>query len=111
MLMASWGSPVVRRLLASKDIRLVNFIRADTYVALFPFLNKVVVPTGLADLARNLPPENIQLLAPKTSLVVRRDLHSALQYLLLTRPRKSTADRAFSTKPGNSRPPRPSSFP
>ena len=83
MLMASWGSPVVRRLLASKDIRLVNFIRADTYVALFPFLNKVVVPTGLADLARNLPPENIQLLAPKTSLVVRRDLHSALQYLLL----------------------------
>ena len=42
-----------------------------------------MVPVGLADLARNLPPENIQLLAPKTSLVVRRDLHSALQYMLL----------------------------
>jgi hypothetical protein len=30
-----------------------------------------------------MPPEDIHLLAPKTSLVVRRDLHSALQYLLL----------------------------
>ena len=82
-MMASWQSPVVHRLLTSKNIRLLNFSRADTYVALYPFLNKLVVPAGLADLARNLPPENIQLLAPKTSLVVRRDLHSALQYLLL----------------------------
>ena len=83
LLMGSWESPVVRRLLFSKGIRLLDFPRADTYVALFPFLDKVVVPAGLADLARNLPPKNIQLLALKTGLVVRRDLHSALQYLLL----------------------------
>ena len=82
-LMASWKSPVVQRLLVSENIRLLNFVRADTYVARYPYLSKVMVPIGLADLARNLPPENIQLLAPKTSLVVRRDLHSALQYMLL----------------------------
>jgi hypothetical protein len=35
--------------------RLLDFPRADTYVALYPYLDKVVVPSGLADLARNLP--------------------------------------------------------
>lgn len=79
----SWKSPTVRRLLASKHIRLLNFPRADTYVALYPYLNKVTVPAGLGSLPQNLPPENVTLLAPKTSLVVRRELHSALQYLLL----------------------------
>ena len=39
--MASWKSPVVQRLLFSKNIRLLNFVRADTYVALYPFLSKV----------------------------------------------------------------------
>jgi TRAP-type uncharacterized transport system substrate-binding protein len=82
-MMASWQSPAVKRLLTAKNIRLLNFPRADTYVALYPYLNKVVVPAGLADLSGNIPPKDIQLLAPKTSLVVRRDLHSALQYLLL----------------------------
>jgi TRAP transporter TAXI family solute receptor len=83
VMMASWESPTVRRLLVSENIRLLNFPRADTYVAIYPYLNKVVVPAGLGNLARNFPPENVQLLAPKTSLVVRRELHSALQYLLL----------------------------
>ncbi|MGO8404019.1 hypothetical protein ACC783_38060, partial [Rhizobium ruizarguesonis] len=53
------------------------------YVALFPSLSKVVLPTGVADLARNIPPRDVTLLAVETSLVVRRNLHPALQYLLL----------------------------
>jgi hypothetical protein len=54
-MMASGQSPVVRRLLVSENIRLLNFLRADTYVAMYPYLSKIVVPAGLADLARNLP--------------------------------------------------------
>jgi TRAP-type uncharacterized transport system substrate-binding protein len=83
ILLDAWESPLVRRLLAARRIRLVSAPRADSWVALYPYLNKVVLPAGVADMARNIPPENVTLLAPKASLVVRADLHPAIQYLLL----------------------------
>jgi hypothetical protein len=46
-------------------------------------MNKVVVPAGVGDLANNRPPVDTALIAPKASLAVRKDLHPALQYLLL----------------------------
>lgn len=82
-LLNSWDSPAVQQLLADERIELAGFPRADAYVALFPFLNKLVLPRGVRDLAKDLPPADVILLAPKASLVVRKDLHSAIQYLLL----------------------------
>ncbi|NJD32195.1 MAG: C4-dicarboxylate ABC transporter substrate-binding protein [Gammaproteobacteria bacterium] len=79
----AWESPAVQRLLADPSINLVSFPRAEAYVALLPFLSKVVLPMGVANLAGNRPPTDIVLIAPKASLVVRRDLHPALQYLLI----------------------------
>ena len=83
VILDAWESPLVKRLLAAKDIHLVNAPRADSWVALYPYLNTVVLPAGVADMARNIPPENVTLLAPKANLVVRADLHPAIQYLLL----------------------------
>jgi len=83
LMVASWESPVVRRLLASKDVDTVSFPRADALTALYPYLNKVTVPEGVGDLARNRPPSDVVLLAPKTSMVARKELHPAIQYLLL----------------------------
>ena len=42
----------------------------------------VVVPAGVGSLAHNQPPQDVTLIAPKTSLIVRKSLHPALQYLL-----------------------------
>ena len=53
------------------------------HIALYPFLNKLVLPAGVIDLVANRPPADVTLLAPKASLVVRADLHPALQHLLL----------------------------
>jgi TRAP-type uncharacterized transport system substrate-binding protein len=83
IMLTSWDSPVVRRLVAATDVDLVSFPRTDAYVALYPFLNKLLLPTGVGDLAKNRPPRDVVLIAPKASLVVRRDLHPAIQYLLL----------------------------
>jgi TRAP-type uncharacterized transport system substrate-binding protein len=82
-IVTAWDSPVVQRLITAKDIELASFPRADAYVALYPFLNKLVLPTGVADLSMNRPPADVVLLAPKASLAVRADLHPAIQYLLL----------------------------
>ena len=83
LMLASWDSPAVRQLLTEEGIELVSFPRADAYVALFPFLSKVTLPAGAGDLAKNRPPTNVILFAPKASLAVRRDLHPAIQSLLL----------------------------
>jgi TRAP-type uncharacterized transport system substrate-binding protein len=83
VMLTSWRSPAVRRLLVADSIVLETYPRADAYVALFPSLSKVVLPTGVADLARNIPPSDVTLLAVEASLVARQDLNPAIQYLLL----------------------------
>jgi hypothetical protein len=42
-----------------------------------------MLPAGVGNMATNRPPADITLIAPKTSLIVRRDLHPAIQFLLL----------------------------
>jgi TRAP transporter TAXI family solute receptor len=88
LMVTSWDAPVVRRLLADPNIELASFPRTDAYIALYPFLNKVVVPAGVGDLAKNRPPSDAVLFALKASLVVRQDLHPAIQYLLLDAAQK-----------------------
>ena len=83
IMLGAWESPLVRQLLVAKDVHLANVTRADAYVALYPYLSKLVLPAGVGDMAENRPPTDVTLLAPKASLVVRRDLHPAIQYRLL----------------------------
>jgi len=83
-IVTGWESPVVQRLMNAKEIKLGSFKRSDALMALYPFLTKLVLPAGIADLLANRPPEDVALLAPKASLAVRADLHPAVQHLLLT---------------------------
>jgi TRAP-type uncharacterized transport system substrate-binding protein len=83
LMLTSWRAPAVQRLLATEGIVLQGFPRADAYVALYPVLSKVVLPMGAADLARNAPATDQQLLAVESNLVIRRKLHPALKYLFL----------------------------
>jgi TRAP-type uncharacterized transport system substrate-binding protein len=79
----SFDSSVVRRLIADPAIVLASLPRADALIALHPYLEKLVLPQGVGDLARNLPPADTVLLSTRANLVVRRDLDPALQYVLL----------------------------
>jgi TRAP-type uncharacterized transport system substrate-binding protein len=87
-MVASWDAPDVQRLLTEPAIELTGYPQADAYVALAPYLHKVVVPRGLRDLAADQPPADVALVAPKASLVVRKDLHPAIQFLLLRAARQ-----------------------
>jgi TRAP-type uncharacterized transport system substrate-binding protein len=82
-LVASWDAPIVRRLLADSRVELANFARANAYVMLDPFLDQLTLPAGVGRLASDRPPADVTLVAPKSSLIVRGDLHPAIQYLLL----------------------------
>jgi TRAP-type uncharacterized transport system substrate-binding protein len=82
-IVTGWESPVIQSLLNAKGIEADSYLRADALIAIYPFLHKLVLPAGVVDLSTNRPPADVVLLAPKASLAVRADLHSALQYLLL----------------------------
>ena len=88
LMVLSSDSPVVQQLLANERVELESFPDTDAYAVLYPFLNKVIVPAGVGDLTKHRPPSNATLLAPKASLVVRTDTHSAIQYLLLNTARQ-----------------------
>jgi TRAP-type uncharacterized transport system substrate-binding protein len=83
-IVTGWDSRAVQSLINAKGVELTSFERADAMVALYPFLTKLTLPRGIFDLANDRPPADIQLLASKSIVAVRADLHSALQYLLLT---------------------------
>ena len=82
-IMASSEAPIIQQLLADERVTLSPYTRADALVTLYPFLNKLVVPRGAANYAKDQPPSDVALIATKASLVVRKDLHPAIQYLLL----------------------------
>lgn len=73
----------VRDLLADPGIAVLNFERALAYERRTPYLKSVVFPEGGLDLQANLPASPIQLIAPAAEVVVRKDLHPAIQSLLI----------------------------
>jgi len=100
ILLTSWDSPVVQRLLTAHGIEVASFPRTDAYLALYPYLNKVVLPEGVIDLAKDRPASDVFLIAPKANLVVRDDLHPALQFLLLKAAEEIHSGPAMFQKPG-----------
>ncbi|UCD69650.1 MAG: C4-dicarboxylate ABC transporter substrate-binding protein, partial [Betaproteobacteria bacterium] len=78
-----WDAEIVQRLLRDPRIETISWSRADAHVALRPFLTKKILPRGVADLANDLPRGDVTLVASKASLIVRDDLHPALQHLFL----------------------------
>jgi TRAP transporter TAXI family solute receptor len=82
-IIAAENAPVVQVLLRSPGVKVMSFAQAGAYQRRFPFLTKLTFPHGVADLVRDFPPEDIKLLAPTANLVIRDDLHPALQTLLL----------------------------
>ena len=82
-LVLSPTSKLIGELLHQSDIRLMNFKQAEAYTRLFPYLAKVVLPAGVVDLAKQLPPEDVALVASQAALVAREDAHPAIVGLLV----------------------------
>lgn len=82
-IVAAVDAPVVQVLLRSPGVRVMGFSQSDAYTRRFSFLSKIVLPRGVVDLVRDMPPRDTLLLAATANVVVRDDLHPALTSLLL----------------------------
>jgi TRAP-type uncharacterized transport system substrate-binding protein len=85
---AAPDAPGVQRLLAAPGVRLLNTRRAETLVRRNPFFQKLSLPEGAADLARNVPPTDITLLAVTANLVAVEDIHPVIVDLMLEAARR-----------------------
>ncbi|MEZ4413896.1 MAG: TAXI family TRAP transporter solute-binding subunit [Gemmatimonadales bacterium] len=82
-ILTGWEAPAIQRLLNAPGIELLPLKRVEAFAALYPFLEMVVLPEGIGDLATDNPPTDVPMLADQASLVVRRDMHPAVQHVLL----------------------------
>jgi len=71
------------RALAAPGVRLMSVAHAEAIAKLIPGLKHVILWRGLISLRHDIPDSDINLLAFRSRVLVRSDLHPALQYLLL----------------------------
>ena len=74
-------SLMVQMLLQTPGVRLMDFPQTEAYGRRFPFLTPVTLPRGVVDLAANVPPSDVRLVASTTSLLAREGTHPALLQL------------------------------
>jgi len=84
----SAAPPIMRKLMRTAGIRLLDIAQADAYTRRFPYLNKLDFPMGVFDFDRNLPSKDIHLIGPVVELVARDTLHPALSDLLIETARE-----------------------
>ena len=87
-------SLMVQMLLQTPGVKLMDFGQSEAYSRRFPFLTPVLLPRGVVDLARDVPPENVRLVATTTALLAREGTHPALLQLFVQ------AARDFHGQPG-----------
>ena len=71
------------RTLISPGIQLMSVAQAEAIAKIVPGFKHVVLWQGLIDLSQDVPKSDVDLLALRNRLLVRKELHPALQYLLL----------------------------
>ena len=83
MVVGPTQSALVWSLLYSEGVQLMSLSQAQAYTRRLPYLQTITLPRGAIDLVRNIPAQDMTLLAPLATLVVRASTHPALIDLLL----------------------------
>ena len=76
-------SLMVQMLLQTPGVRLMDFPQSEAYSRRFAFLSPAVLPRGVVDLAANIPPQDVRLVAPTTALINHKGTHPALLQLFV----------------------------
>ena len=80
--------PLMRKLLLTPEIRMLDFIQADGYTRRVNYLNKLLLPRGSLDFGKNIPGQDIYLIGPTVEILARDELHPVLCDLLLEAARE-----------------------
>jgi TRAP transporter TAXI family solute receptor len=82
-ILGSPDSPSVHSLLQNPNVRLMSFPTAEAFTIIFPDLVRLVLPRGVIDIDRNIPPDDVPLMGSTSKVLVRSDVHPEIVQLLL----------------------------
>ena len=74
---------MVQMLLQTPGIALFDFAQAEAYSRRFAFMSPVVLPRGVVDLARDIPVQDVRLVASTATLLAKAATHPALIQLFV----------------------------
>jgi hypothetical protein len=94
-------SLMVQMLLQTPGIKLMDFAQSEAYSRRFPFLTPVVLPRGVVDLARDLPADDLRLVATTTELLTREHTHPALLQLFAQAARELHSPAGWFNRAGS----------
>jgi len=73
----------VHSLLQNPNARIMNFPEAEAFTIIFPELVRLVLPQGVIDIKRHIPPHDVPLIGVTGKVLVRSDLHPEIAPLIL----------------------------
>jgi TRAP-type uncharacterized transport system substrate-binding protein len=76
-------SLLIQMLLQTPGIALFDVAQSEAYARRFPFMSPVILPRGVVDLASDMPPADVRLVAPTAGLAAKPGLHPALVQLFV----------------------------
>ncbi|MES2295846.1 MAG: TAXI family TRAP transporter solute-binding subunit [Pseudomonadota bacterium] len=79
---------MMRELMHAEEVRMFNFTQADAYTRRINYLSKLELPKGSLDFGKNMPSEDLSLVAPTVEIIARDGLHPALMDALLEAARE-----------------------
>ena len=100
VLVSAPESPILQMLLRTAGINLLEFNQAEAYARRFGYLSAVTLPRGVVDLANDLPPLNVALVAPTSMLVAREGTHPALVQLFVQAAHEIHSDPGWFARAG-----------
>ncbi len=90
----------VQNLLQDTTIGLANFKRAKAYAQVADYFERLEIPLGGYSLAKNIPPQDTELIATTINLVVDENLHPGIQYLFMEAAKSINGKESFFAKRG-----------
>jgi TRAP-type uncharacterized transport system substrate-binding protein len=100
VLVSAPESPLVRMLLMTPGIRLFEFAQAEAYARRFAFISALALPRGVVDLAADLPPRDVPLIAATSTLAARESTHPAIVQLFVQAAREIHGGPGFFARGG-----------
>lgn len=94
-------SATVWSLLFTPGVRLMNLAHAEAYTRQLPYLSKIVLPRGAVDVAMDIPPADVSMVASVATLLVRDETHPALVDLLMQAAAEAHGGPGVFQKPGD----------
>jgi hypothetical protein len=83
------------------NLKLMSYGHAEAYPRLLPYVTKLTLPSGVIDMAHDIPEKDVALIGTKEMLAARDSLHPALIDLLIDAAREIHGGQSFFEEAGD----------